>query len=91
MQVNASTEYGVKYVHDGVVGVGMCRLRVSARRSGGETRAASHSGDSLDVRCKDSQNVRKHYSDKYCRKSMNLTPLNTKLPIILTKQYIRQL
>ena len=41
-------EHAGIHVHDGVVGVGRCRPRVSASRSGGETTAASLSEDSLD-------------------------------------------
>ena len=48
MQENASIEYGVEYVYDGMVEMGTCRPGVSTSRSGGETTAASHSEDSLD-------------------------------------------
>ena len=36
-------------MHDSVVRMGRKRRRVSANRSGGETTAASHSGDSLGL------------------------------------------
>ena len=41
---------GVELMHDSAGGMGrcMCRQRVSASTSGGETSAASHSRDSLD-------------------------------------------
>ena len=39
---------GVELMHDSVVGMDRCRQRVSASRSGRETKAVSHSGDSLD-------------------------------------------
>ena len=56
---------GVELMHDGVVGVGRCRQRVSASRSGGETTAASHSRDSLDqeVKKRDKVQVLNGYGD----------------------------
>ena len=41
-------------MHDRVVGVGRCRPKVSASRSGRETRAVSHSRDSLHKEGKNS-------------------------------------
>ena len=38
---------GVELMRVSVVGVGRCRQRISASRSGGETAAASHSADRL--------------------------------------------